>query len=170
VRVPAYVFRGTMPRPHPPLSRAERTRGRGHHSKVRHQELRAYGVGKTTTCLSLAHALAECDRTVLLIDLNPQSNITISRGRTGIGELGDEVVGQLRIHSNRLWIRALCPRAGYDGAESVGSANKSRSNSSHVVVTGSPRLLLDLRRSARTFAPVMGSVQGPAGTSTIWKQ
>src|SRR3990172_11651132 len=38
------------------------------------------GVGKTTTCLNLAHALAERERKVLLVDLDPQSSLTISVG------------------------------------------------------------------------------------------
>ena len=38
------------------------------------------GVGKTTTCLNLAHALAEHDRRVLLVDLDPQASLTISLG------------------------------------------------------------------------------------------
>jgi chromosome partitioning protein len=38
------------------------------------------GVGKTTTCLNLAHALAERDQSVLLVDLDPQASLTISLG------------------------------------------------------------------------------------------
>jgi chromosome partitioning protein len=38
------------------------------------------GVGKTTTCLNLAHALAEHDRRILLVDLDPQASLTISLG------------------------------------------------------------------------------------------
>ena len=38
------------------------------------------GVAKTTTCLSLGACLAEMDQTVLLIDLDPQANLTLSLG------------------------------------------------------------------------------------------
>lgn len=38
------------------------------------------GVAKTTTCLSLGACLAEMGRTVLLIDLDPQANLTLSMG------------------------------------------------------------------------------------------
>jgi chromosome partitioning protein len=38
------------------------------------------GVGKTTTCLCLGAALAEMGHPVLLIDLDPQANLTLSLG------------------------------------------------------------------------------------------
>lgn len=38
------------------------------------------GVAKTTTCLSLGACLVEMDKTVLLIDLDPQANLTLSLG------------------------------------------------------------------------------------------
>ncbi len=38
------------------------------------------GVAKTTTCLSLGAALAETGQSVLLIDLDPQANLTLSMG------------------------------------------------------------------------------------------
>lgn len=55
------------------------------------------GVAKTTTCLSLGACLAEMGQTVLLVDLDPQANLTLSVGlrpeelRHTVGEalLGD---------------------------------------------------------------------------------
>lgn len=38
------------------------------------------GVGKTTTALSLAAVLAEMDQQVLIVDLDPQANLTLSFG------------------------------------------------------------------------------------------
>jgi len=38
------------------------------------------GVGKTTTCLNLGHALSERGQKVLLCDLDPQSSLTIGLG------------------------------------------------------------------------------------------
>ena len=38
------------------------------------------GVAKTTTCLNLGHAIAERGQKVLLVDLDPQSSLTISLG------------------------------------------------------------------------------------------
>jgi chromosome partitioning protein len=38
------------------------------------------GVGKSTTCLNLSHALAERGCRVLLVDLDPQGSLTISLG------------------------------------------------------------------------------------------
>ena len=38
------------------------------------------GVAKTTTCLSLGAALAELGNTVLLIDMDPQANLSLSLG------------------------------------------------------------------------------------------
>src|SRR5437762_7248673 len=38
------------------------------------------GVGKTTTTLNLGAALAECGRRVLLVDTDPQANLTMGLG------------------------------------------------------------------------------------------
>ena len=38
------------------------------------------GVGKTTTAVNLSAAIAKLDRRVLLVDLDPQSNATVSLG------------------------------------------------------------------------------------------
>ena len=51
------------------------------------------GVGKTTTTLSLGAALVERGRSVLLIDLDPQSSLTIALGIDAEGSSMHQVLG-----------------------------------------------------------------------------
>lgn len=51
------------------------------------------GVGKTTTTLTLGAALVERGRSVLLVDLDPQSSLTISLGVDAEGSSMYEVLG-----------------------------------------------------------------------------
>jgi chromosome partitioning protein len=56
------------------------------------------GVGKTTTTLSVAAAMAELDRAVLVVDLDPQACLTFSLGYDPDlvePSLNDTVVGRL---------------------------------------------------------------------------
>ena len=51
------------------------------------------GVGKTTTTLTLGAALVERGKSVLLVDLDPQSSLTISLGVNAAGSSMHEVMG-----------------------------------------------------------------------------
>ena len=53
------------------------------------------GVGKTTTALNLASSLAMGDRRVLLVDLDPQSNLTSGIGLTGVASTGRTIYDAL---------------------------------------------------------------------------
>lgn len=60
------------------------------------------GVAKTTTCLSLGACLAEMGQMVLMIDLDPQANLTLSLGLNPQGlrrTVGDALLGNTSLVS-----------------------------------------------------------------------
>ena len=65
------------------------------------------GVGKTTTTLNLAHALARLGSKVCVIDLDPQCHLAVALGATSRQQSGIDAVmlGQASLHAQRLPIR-----------------------------------------------------------------
>ena len=51
------------------------------------------GVGKTTTAVTLAHALAARNHQVLIIDLDPQGHVSISLGKEKTPGLHELIIG-----------------------------------------------------------------------------
>ena len=58
------------------------------------------GVGKTTTAVNLASGLSRNDKNVLLIDLDPQSNISISLKVDAPYNLYDSLLGNIPLFTD----------------------------------------------------------------------
>ena len=92
------------------------------------------GVGKTTTTLNLAHALAMNGQRVLAVDLDPQGHLTASLGRESSGQTGADAVmleqwpvarAMTRVRE-QLWLLPAGERLGEVDRLSEGGARRGR--------------------------------------------
>jgi len=105
------------------------------------------GVGKTTTTLTLGAALVERGRSVLLVDLDPQSSLTISLGIDGEGNSMHEVLGSTEPGTKTLRdiVQQIAPRFYL----APGDIALSRSESGLMVRIGREQILQHVLSSVR---------------------
>ncbi|MBS3963371.1 MAG: ParA family protein [Methylomonas sp.] len=65
------------------------------------------GVGKTTTCVNLAHALAKLGKPVTVIDLDPQHHLAVALGEVAVDRSGIDAVmlGERSLQEQMLSVR-----------------------------------------------------------------